>query len=55
MSKGSRPRPFSVTQKEYNERLDIIFGSKPPKERYVPPPLPDWAQKKEVGSEQTDK
>jgi hypothetical protein len=40
MGKGSRPRPFSVTQKEFGERLEGIFGKKPPKEQYVPPPLP---------------
>lgn len=26
MSKGSRPRPFSVTQEEYNNRWDAIFA-----------------------------
>ena len=26
MSKGSAPRPFSVTQEEYNSRWDAIFG-----------------------------
>ena len=26
MSKGSTPRPFSVTQEEYNSRWDAIFG-----------------------------
>ena len=25
MSKGSRPRPFSVTQQEYDSRWDAIF------------------------------
>jgi hypothetical protein len=25
MSKGSRPRPFSVTQAEYDNRWDAIF------------------------------
>ena len=24
--KGSKPRPFSVSQKEYDERWDAIFG-----------------------------
>lgn len=24
--KGSKPRPFSVTQDEYNNRWDTIFG-----------------------------
>ena len=26
MSKGSKPRPFSVTQQEYDNRWDAIFG-----------------------------
>jgi hypothetical protein len=26
MSKGSKPRPFSVTQQEYDSRWDAIFG-----------------------------
>jgi len=39
--KGSRPRPFSVPLSEYNKNLDAIFGEKPKKERWVPPPLPD--------------
>jgi len=38
--KGSRPRPFSVSQEEYSNSFDAIFGKKPPKERWVPPPLP---------------
>lgn len=42
--KGSRPRPFSVSQEEFGERLEGIFGKKPPKEPYIPPPLPDVAQ-----------
>jgi hypothetical protein len=41
MSKGSRPRPFSVPLAELDKRHEAIFGVKPPKERYVPPPLPD--------------
>lgn len=41
MSKGSRPRPFSISQDEYANRMDSIFGKKPPKEPYVPPPLPN--------------
>jgi len=29
--------------------MERIFGEKPPKERYVPPPLPDMtADKKEI-------
>lgn len=45
MSKGSRPRPFSIPLSEYNDRLDSIFGEKPKKEQYVPPPLPEELQK----------
>jgi hypothetical protein len=26
MSKGSRPRPYSVAQQEYDNRWDAIFG-----------------------------
>lgn len=41
MSKGSRPRPFSVSPTEFQNNMDRIFGEKPKRERYVPPPLPD--------------
>jgi len=41
MSKGSRPRPLSIPLGEFNNRLDTIFGEKPKKEPWVPPPLPD--------------
>jgi len=44
MSKGSRPRPFSIAQEELAARHDQIFGEKPKKERYVPPPLPEDMQ-----------
>ena len=40
MSKGSRSRPFSIPQDEFKEKMESIFGKKPPKEQYVPPPLP---------------
>jgi hypothetical protein len=30
--KGSRPRPYSVTQKEYDSRWDAIFGRDSKKE-----------------------
>jgi hypothetical protein len=40
MSKGSRPRPFSITLKELDTKHEAIFGVKPKKEQYVPPPLP---------------
>jgi hypothetical protein len=43
--KGSRPRPLSIPLNEYNDRLDSIFGQKPKKEQYVPPPLPEELQK----------
>ena len=46
MSKGSRPRPFSVPMSTYNDNLDKIFGEKPKRERYVPPPLPDMTEEK---------
>ena len=48
MSKGSSPRPFSVSQEEFGNRMDAIFGKKPPKEPYVPPPLPDVEKKSTV-------
>lgn len=44
MSKGSRPRPSSVSQEELAQRHNAIFGAKPPKARYVPPPLPEDMQ-----------
>ena len=49
MSKGSRPRPFSVSQQEYDTRWDAIFSrdgldEKPVKPRWVPPPLPKELQ-----------
>lgn len=48
MSKGSRPRPFSVSQEEFGQNLENIFGRDPKKEQYVPPPLPDDFYKEEV-------
>ena len=44
MSKGSRPRPMSIPIDELNNRLDTIFGEKPPTPRWVPPPLPEDMQ-----------
>lgn len=49
MSKGSRPRPYSVSQQEYDTRWDAIFSrdgleEKPAKPRWVPPPLPEELQ-----------
>ena len=49
--KGSRPRPFSVTQEEFGNNLEAIFGKKPPKEPYVPPPLPEELQNLESSHE----
>ena len=40
MSKGTRPRASVVSQEELAARHELIFGRKPPKERYIPPPLP---------------
>ena len=40
MSKGSRPRPFSVPMEQRDANHETIFGKKPPKEQYIPPPLP---------------
>lgn len=40
MSKGSRPRPLSVSPSEFNQNMDRIFGAKPKREQYIPPPLP---------------
>jgi hypothetical protein len=39
--KGSKPRPFSVPQEEFNNSFETIFGKKESKPRYVPPPLPE--------------
>jgi hypothetical protein len=44
MSKGSRPRPSIVSQEELAARHLEIFGTKEPKPRYVPPPLPEDMQ-----------
>jgi len=32
MSKGSRPRPYSVSQKEFGNNFDAIFRKPDPKE-----------------------
>ena len=44
MSKASRPRQSIVSQEELAARHSEIFGEKPPKPRYVPPPLPEDMQ-----------
>jgi hypothetical protein len=43
MSKGSRPRPYSVSQQEYDTRWDAIFrrDGLDDKPRWVPPTLPE--------------
>ena len=41
MSKGTRPRLSAVSQEELAQRHESIFGKKPSKSPYVPPPLPD--------------
>jgi hypothetical protein len=51
MSKGSRPRPFSIPIEEIDNRYDTIFGKKPPKPRWVPPPLPEDMQNLESSHE----
>lgn len=54
MAKGSRPRPFSVSLSEFNNNMDRIFGEKPKRERYVPPPLPNVEDKKENDKDTND-
>jgi hypothetical protein len=44
MNKGSRPRPSIVNQEELAARHSAIFGAKPQKPRWVPPPLPEDMQ-----------
>lgn len=34
--KGSRPRPFSVSQEEFGDRFDAIFGKKDKNPKEVP-------------------
>jgi hypothetical protein len=41
MSKGSRPRAAVVSPQELAQRHESIFGAKPPRQPYVPPPLPE--------------
>jgi hypothetical protein len=48
MSKSSRPRPLSVSPSEFDKNMDRIFGEKPKRERYVPPPLPDMTEVKKT-------
>jgi hypothetical protein len=39
MAKGSRPRPYSVPLKEFDNSFDSIFGKREATERWVPPPV----------------
>ena len=49
MSKGSSPRPLSVSTEEFDNKFDAIFGQKPKKEQYIPPPpLPEVEKKKKI-------
>lgn len=43
--KGDTPRPFSVSQEEYQNRHEAIFGKKPPKVPYVYKPEKDSEEK----------
>jgi hypothetical protein len=45
--KGSAPRPYSVPQEEFNRRHEQIFGKRPAKAPYVPPPLPSVEEKEQ--------
>jgi hypothetical protein len=59
MSKGSRPRPYSVPLDQVHATHETIFGKKPPKERYVPPPIPEFVKEEKkvtwVSSHKDDK
>jgi hypothetical protein len=59
MSKGSRPRPYSVPLAKVYETHETIFGVKPSKEQYVPPPLPEFVKEEKkvtwVSSHKDDK
>ena len=47
MSKGSRARPFTISQEELGNRITTIFGEKPKRPQWIPPPLPELIDKKE--------
>ena len=44
MSKGSKPRPFTVSNEEYDNRWDAIFGNDKPKEPEPEPALEELNQ-----------
>ena len=51
MSKGTRPRPSVISQEEIANRHTAIFGQRPAKPRYIPPPLPEDIQHLESSHE----
>jgi hypothetical protein len=51
MSKGSRPRSSVISQEEIAARHTTIFGKKPPKPRWIPPPPPEDMQNLESSHE----
>jgi len=55
MSKGSRPRPYSVPLDQVHATHEAIFGKKPPREQYVPPPLPKNEDEVDIDPDDPDK
>jgi hypothetical protein len=45
--KGSAPRGYSVPLEKFDDAFERTFGKKPPKPRYVPPPLPAVEEKEQ--------
>ena len=45
--KGSKPRPIEISQEEWNNRWDAIFGRDQPKEETKPEPKPEQEKKDE--------
>lgn len=52
MSKGSAPRPFAVTNEEYANRWDAIFGRDVEKKKVIEEALDELAE--ETKEEQHD-
>ena len=46
--KGDTPRPFGISQEEFAERHEAIFGKKPPKVPYVYVP-PEKESEEKIG------
>lgn len=44
--KGHAPRPYSIPKEEYDAKHESIFGKRPPRAPYVPPPLPQQSNDK---------